>query len=144
MTDNIRTLLQERKANLQQLDKKVTKQLKNAPEGSLRVSNSHGRIQCYRKDKTTNRAGTYIPKSNRDLAVDLAQKDYLEKLRISIHQEMEAIDAYLCELPELTAEEVFTGLSEARQNLAIPLFETDDHFVRRWQEQAYTKKEIDD
>ena len=141
--DAIDTLLQQRKKYLLKLKKDAEKQLKKSPDGTLRISNSHGRTQYYHRCIVKEKCGTYIPRNKKELAAELAQKDYYEKLLYSILGEMQAIEAYINKRPVHVAEEVFDGLSKARQDLVIPLIETDDLFAKRWQEMPYQSKGVD-
>ena len=75
----IKELLFEEQKRLEKIIKKTKNQLKDAPEGTLRMSKSHNTLQYYRctDDK---KSGTYINRDNIDMARKLAQKAYDEKV----------------------------------------------------------------
>lgn len=54
--------------------------LNDAPEGTLRLSSNKNKVQYYHSKKDGKYNGTYIPKSEQELAQRLAQKDYDEKV----------------------------------------------------------------
>ncbi len=54
----------------------VTRRLKNAPEGSLKIVRKGRRAELYHRAGKSDRQGTYLNKSNLALAKKLAQKDY--------------------------------------------------------------------
>lgn len=51
-------------------------ELKNAPQGTLRISKSNNREQYYWRRNPKDDRGKYIKKSEEALKKDLAQKDY--------------------------------------------------------------------
>lgn len=65
---------------LQNIIAKAESRLNSAPPGRLRISNSDNRILCYHcseEYKDTHPQGKYIAKKDRELASQLAEKDYL-------------------------------------------------------------------
>ena len=140
----IKDTLQKRRTYLLKLEKETKKNLKDAPEGTLRISRSRGRTQYYLRKKPADKGGTYISKEKKELAVRLAQKDYDQKLSEAIHRELEAIDSFLHDLPAIEAEKVFLGLNEARRELVIPFIDSDEVFARRWQDMPFRGKTVND
>ena len=113
-------------------------------EGSLRINGSGNRVQYFHKMKGGNVLGTYIPKKNIALAQTLAQKDYERKVLRSIEQEVKAIEKYLSSISKTTAEDVYESLHVERQKLIHPIRETDEQFVRSWEEFAFQGNEIEE
>ena len=140
----IRSTMLKRKKELLGLKKETEKSLKNAPEGRLRISRSHGRTQYYQRKQTTDKVGTYIPQKGKELAERLAQKDYEQKLLEAIRRELKAIDSFLDKLPRIEAEEVFLKMNEARRGLVVPSIDTDEMFARRWEDMPYRGKGLND
>ena len=50
---------------------------------------------------------------------------------------MQAIDKYLSLFPEVPVEDVYGKMTAARQNLVIPVNESDEDYTRRWLDQPY-------
>ena len=85
--DELVHILQIRKTRLENLLKIKEKALAAAPEGILRVIVNHGSYQYYHVTVPgTN--GRYLPKSERALAVALAQKDYNKRVIPAIRREL--------------------------------------------------------
>lgn len=90
--------LQERIEQLETLLAIKEKALKKAPEGSLRVSKSHGAVQYYHKTNNDGKNGRYLDSAHRDLAQKLAQKAYNIKLLPAIKKELALLQAALIQI----------------------------------------------
>lgn len=142
--EEIRKIMQKRRDFLTDIRKDKEMSLTNAPEGALRINTSSGKTQFFHRSQPATRAGTYIPQNNFELARELAQKDYDQKVIRSIEQEIKAIDKYLSSSPETKAEKIYEKLHKERQKLIIPIRETDAQYMQRWEQMQYKGKEIDD
>lgn len=142
--NEIKELLKTREIQLQNLKKEIEKSLKKAPKGSLRICKSKNRTQFYHRTNPKDFSGKYIPKKNHILAKNLAQKDYNQKLLVSIKKELFSIQKYLQTFPELNAEEIVFSLHPERQKLIIPVYESDDIFVENWNAVQYEGKFFND
>ena len=142
--NEIKELLKTREIQLQNLKKEIEKSLKKAPKGSLRICKSKNRTQFYHRTNPKDFSGKYISKKNHILAKNLAQKDYNQKLLVSIKKELFSIQKYLQTFPELNAEEIVFSLHPERQKLIIPVYESDDIFVENWNAVQYEGKFFND
>ena len=141
---DIKEELLKRKNCLLHMKRNLQERTYDNAEGSLRINGSGNRVQYFHKMKGGNVLGTYISKKNIALAQTLAQKDYDRKVIRSIEQEIKAIEKYLSSIPQNAAEDVYKSLHVERQKLIHPLRETDEQFVRRWEEVSFLGKEIDE
>lgn len=142
--EEIRDIMLKRKTELLRLEKEINNNLQDAPEGSLRISQSRGRTQYYLRKKPTDKGGAFIRKDRKELAARLAQKDYDQKLLKAARLEMNAIDTFLHGFPEIAAEQVFLKLNDARKELVIPAVEPDEVYARRWQDMPFRGKLFND
>ena len=78
--EEIEQLTRKRMAELNALLELKLRSIKKAPEGSLRITQSHNSVQYYQIINKGDNTGTYIPAGHRELAVQLAQKDYDKKV----------------------------------------------------------------
>ncbi|MBO4473965.1 MAG: hypothetical protein J5750_03535, partial [Clostridiales bacterium] len=95
--DKITEALLFRKKELEKAIAVAEACLKDAPEGRLRISSSHG-VDQYYLTQTTNgphKHSLYLPKSNEKLIFDLAQKDYAIVFLRTAKSELKAIDNLL-------------------------------------------------
>ena len=65
---------------LENILQKTKEQLKDAPQGTLRLSSSKKWTQYYHCKSGEKKNGVYIPKTNKELIHRLAQKSYDEKI----------------------------------------------------------------
>lgn len=136
--DTLRDLLENRVQELRTIKERLEKELKKAPEGSLRISSSRGRTQYYYRRNQSDRRGNYIREI--ELACALAQKNYDQRVMDSILQEEQAIRAMLDRYPTILAEEIYEELSESRKKLVIPVRETDEQFLEKWKSMPFQGK----
>lgn len=138
--DKIKEELKKREKYLLQWKTKKEKALADAPEGTLRVCNSGGRLQYYQRSSGKDTSGVYISKKNIETATKLAQKDYDEKVLRVVEKELAAIRRYQECCPVANVEEIYEKLHEGRQKLVVPIRETDAQFVQRWESKEYCGK----
>ena len=137
---DLKRILHQREKYLETVEEGVIKRLHSAPEGALRVSSANNRIQYYYRKKPSDKNGVYIPGSNHQLVEKLAQKEYDEKVLKVLEKERKAIKAFFKNSPAHNLEELYDTLSVARRRVVIPVAETDDMFVKKWESAEYEKK----
>lgn len=140
-------MLQERAVFLEGIINEKNKSLQRAPEGSLQISRNgirkktgKNRIQYYHYTGEGEEAKRFIRDQERDLAEKLAQKDYDRKVAAAAAKEKAAIERCLKQLPAVAPECIYDVLSDARKELVVPILETDEMYVHRWQAEEYEGK----
>lgn len=129
--------LVKRREYLMQLQEDIVRQSMDLPQGRLRVNNDRGIARYYHICKEGDTHGEYITKKNMDLASKLAQRDYIQKLKRVIEDELKDIEKYLSRHSEHAMESVFTNLNDYRQNLVMPLVIPDELYVQQWEREPY-------
>lgn len=137
MTEYIIDYATSRIKNLRKLICAIDKKQPGFPEGRLRLSHSHGRVQYYRAMQDDRKKLIYLSKNDSKLISQLAQKSYYDKVLLSAEQELKAWKTLLELLPFKTYEQVFGDLSEERQQLVKPVTLSDDEYRRRWESVNY-------
>jgi len=140
---SIRTALEERKEQLLKIKKEKEKALKNVPAGHLRICQRGEKVQYYHRTDPKDFNGVYIPQKSIGMAHKLAQKDYDEKVLISVDKELYAVDKYLAISPTIPAEEIYSRLQAERRKLISPIVELQEEFVANWEKVEYTGKDFD-
>ena len=118
--------------------RRIRKRLEKAPEGSLRVSKTHGTYQFYNKTELY-QPGKYIHHKDRPLAVRLAQKDYDKKLLEALTSQQKAIEKFIKDYDRDAAVQVYEKLSAPRKELVTPEFLSDEEFIRQFLSEPYTR-----
>ena len=112
-----------------------------APEGSLQIWRSGNRTQYYHHIKEPDgEAIRYISKDEKALIQGLAQKDYEKKVLRAAEEERDYLLKMKKGYPGKLAEEVYQGLDPTRKAEIVPVFQSDEDFVRQWQNRIYTPK----
>ena len=137
--------LQERIEQLETLLAIKEKALKKAPEGSLRVSKSHGAVQYYQKIDKDGKNGRYLDAAHRELAQKLAQKAYNIKLLPAIKKELALLQAALTKIQEATkgGEISLVALEQVNPDsraLITTATLTDEQYAAAWLSQKYKGK----
>lgn len=138
--EQIKRLFKEREEYLLQLKREKEKALVNAPEGLLRICSSRKRAQYYHRSSPKDFNGTYIKEKDIEFARGLAQKDYDKRILKAIENELESMKRYLASYPKTNIEQVYERLHKKRQDLIIPIRETDEEFIRKWKAVEYEGK----
>lgn len=115
----------------------IQKQLSMLPQGKINVKQNQKRFKWYVSHENTMK---YLPKSERNLAEDLARRKYLSYRLEELIKEKEAIINYLKQ---------FSGFSYKSEKLLnnplyIPLlkvsFKTKSEIINEWSTASYTRK----
>ncbi len=135
--------LSEREACLRNLQKKKEQELQYAPEGTLRIDKRKKTTVFFHRKTSECANGIYIRKENSDLAVQLAQKDYNEKILRSVKQELQALEKIRADIPSSSFEDVYEALSDERQKLVTPIVEPEEQWIQKWCAVSYQGKNFD-
>lgn len=138
--NQIKNMLEARKKQLLQIKKEKERALKGVPEGSVRVCSHGGRTQFYYRNNPKDFSGTYIRESDFPLVQKLVQKDYDKKVLRAVEQELTAIEKYSAAYPSKSAEQIFEDLHRERQKIVIPIYETDEEYIKNWKSIEYEGK----
>lgn len=137
--------LQERVAQLNALLDLKLRALKIAPEGNLRISQSHGNAQYYHRKRPDDKRGLYIDSKHYELAQGLAQKDYNKRMVASLKKEIKILQGALRQLEKLTelngtTETVLNSLTPLRRALIRPVTLSDSQYAAAWLSPKYKGK----
>ena len=137
--------LQERVAQLNALLDLKLRALKIAPEGNLRISQSHGNAQYYHRKRPDDKRGLYIDANNYELAQGLAQKDYNKRLVAALKKELKILQSALSQFEKLnelngTTETVLNSLTPLRRALIRPVTLSDSQYAAAWLSPKYKGK----
>lgn len=115
----------------------IRERIKQLPKGSLLCAKNGKYFKWYRFD---GKATSYIPKSQRKLAEQLAVKRYLKLLQKEQLEEQRAIQAFLKNYPQERKSQLLFEHAEYRE-LLRPHFQPLDQELMKWQEASYKKSE---
>ncbi|MDO4489400.1 MAG: hypothetical protein Q4B67_09995 [Eubacteriales bacterium] len=132
----------------------IEKQKQVVPEGRLNVGNVKNKAQYYYVSPDGKRR-EYLKKSNPkhiDLAKQLAQRDYEEKLYKSAKELLSSVKRLNSKYHRLiekdkeinnpAIEDIYRSLSNERKELVTPYEPTWESFVEKWQNEPYKGKEF--
>ncbi|MCD8018340.1 MAG: hypothetical protein LUF92_01785 [Clostridiales bacterium] len=160
-------LLQEEKS-LNRFITAITKSLKDAPEGRLRISHKKKSVQYYYRHNKTNskkyfegkinetefpylksvtdnvESGIYIKKCDKKLAYAIAQRDYDEALLKIVEERLKRVQSLLeyCQNHEL--EQVYEKLNPFRKEIVRSRIMTDKEYAEKWNSVIYEGKTFAD
>ena len=106
----------KRKEYLEELKRQLEQEMENFPEGNLRVCNDRGVARYFYITNPNDTRGEYIPKENKDLPCQLAQKDYDKKLYRRVLAELADINRYLARHSADELEQVYTHMNTFGKN----------------------------
>ena len=121
--------------------------LNKAPTGSLYISKGKNAVSYFhvpinkKEDlKGNSRKRIYIPKSNLDLAYELAQKDYYQKARRVAKRRLHQLNRFRVGYQPNEIEDVYNHLSDHRKKLVKPFDLPYDEYARIWDQESYKKR----
>lgn len=125
---------------MQKWKKEKEKALEKAPERSLRICKHGKKTQYYHRNNPKDFNGVDIKEKDIEFARKLTQKDYDKKVLGSIEQELRSINKYFSCYPKGYAEQIYGSLHVERQKIITPIIETEEEYVRRWEQKEYEGK----
>ena len=137
----LKELLLKEEKRLQGIVQVARERLKDAPEGKLRITKSHGHSQyyhCVGEEK----GGTYIAKGNDELIRKLAQKTYDEKVLRLSEKRLAQIKKLTATYEEDEISKIYLGENEIRRKLIIPIEQTWEQMLSEWKAKTYEGKEF--
>ncbi len=128
---NLLELLYAEEQRLKEIVSITKNRLNESPAGTLRISKSHNKLQYYRCTKEK-RLGFYISKDNIDLARQLAQKAYDEKVLKVAEKRLKQIQNITSDYRENEIEEIYMKERSERQAFIEPVEPTWEQKVKTW------------
>lgn len=122
---------------------RLINELNTLPEGSLRVDKMKGRVVFRQyiseeKDKYTN--GKYIPVSERNIALQLAQKEYDIKALKWLERTKKSIDQLIKSYDQNNLEIIYNNLGDIKKEMVAPIICPDDEYIKWWRKNKKTEE----
>ena len=137
----IAPLLEKRLSELQKLLTKKMKSYEKRPQGRIRISQKGGHPEFYLVTETGSLRGKYLPRSQKTLARQLAQKDYDVRLIKQLQKEIDTLQNYLKQTDKGRAiPELYDSLCPARHSLITPATLPDEQYAVQWQKISWTSR----
>lgn len=122
---------------MQKIRNYINEALKNAPQGNLRCAVNKGCIQYY--------CGTqYLGKADRNVATQIAQRDYYRSISSKMDNYIQALEALLTLHERREMEETYRRLSPGRKALVKPIIAPREDIIREFEQMAYQGKAFDE
>ncbi len=137
---SLREMLLYEQARLEKILRKTEEQLKDAPQGTLRLSNSKKWTQYYHCTSEGRKNGVYIAKSNEELVHQLAQKSYDEKVFKLAEKRLAQIKRLTKDYDDDEIEKIYLKEHCERRKLIHPIEPTWEQQLESWMNQKYEGK----
>ena len=121
----------------------VTRRLKNAPEGSLKIVRKGRRAELYHRAGKSDRQGTYLNKSRLTLAKKLAQKDYDTRAAKILDHKIKLLAALEKSYPNKDLEGLYDTYPQKVKQLIKPLVLSQEEYCTQWENVSYKGRSFD-
>lgn len=121
------------------------KRLKNTPKGHLRISKKKNKVEYYFKaDKKgiVSGNGRYMKKSEKNLAKEIAQRDYDACVLKNAKERLKAIETFLNKYKKTSLKDICQKMNPCRRELIDTAIISDVEFVKQWQSVSYEGKDF--
>lgn len=115
----------------------IRKRKNRYPTGQMKISHSNGCVQYYFRK---NDEKDYHYGKDKTFAAGIAQRDYDRRLEKELKQRLCAVRKVLNAYGSTDPENLIKRICSGRRELIVPLYCTDEEFVRSWQEEEYSGK----
>ena len=140
--ETLREMLLKEQERLERIVRKAKDRLRDAPEGTLRLSSCRKSVQYYYCMPGKGKNGVYIPKEQMKLIRGLAQKSYDEKIVRAAGRRLAQIRKLARDYEEEEIENLYLKEHRERQRLIDPVEPIWEQEFKAWKEEAYTRKEF--
>lgn len=138
----LREMLLKEQSRLEQILKKTEERMKDAPDGSLRLSRSGKSVQYYRCMPGKQKNGEYLPKAEGEMVRRLAQKSYDQKVEKLAGKRLAQIKRMVKDYEDDEIERLFLNEHKERQKLIRPVEPTWEQRLEAWINEEYLQKEF--
>ena len=121
----------------------VSKRLKTAPQGSIKIVRKGRRIELYHRTSKSDREGTYINKARLTLAKNLAQKDYDLRAAKIISKKIKLLTPLEKAYPNNELEQLYERYPQKVQQLIKPLTLSKQEYCHQWESVSYKGRPFD-
>ena len=125
---------------LKKISKDMRRELINFPEGTLRIAKRQASAQYYHCKAGAPQHGEYISKDDIELARQLAQKSYDEKVLRYAEKTISQIGRLLREYDDDRLEKIYKAEHPERRKLITPVEPTYEQQLANWMAQPYEGK----
>ncbi len=142
----IESILKKELCQLRAIVDVINKRNKNVPEGHVRIKKKGNKVEYYykTKDSSRNSFGRYLKKSEHNLAIRLAQKDYDAHVLKNAEKRIKAIEMFLDKYEKTSLKLLYENTNEYRREMVkVPMI-SDEEYVRIWQKVEYQGKSFKD
>lgn len=137
----LHAMLMEEKSHLEHVARLAQEGLIGAPEGSLRLSSSHNKVQYYHLCANPERKnGVYIPRGREDFARQLAQKEYNAQVLRLASSRLRQVTTILRDYQDGEVEQIYLEEHPERRKLIQPIEPTWEQKEKSWYEEPYAGK----
>lgn len=144
---NVQKLIDERRKELEGYLAEINRQLEGVPSGSLRLVNRKSRVEYYHYLKGAtddpNRVGHYLRKNQLELISSLAQKDYLNKVKMIVSKQILSLNHLSVDISNDPIEHCYSDLPEGRRTFVTPIVVDKKNYIDSWVHQDYKHGEFD-
>lgn len=133
-------MLVEEQKHLEKIVEKARKELLTVPEGHLRISQNKNIFRYYQC--TDDRNEIYIPRADKELPKQLAQKSYNMAVIKKAEARLKQIQKITKNYSDDEIEKIYTSMHRERQLLTVPVEPTWEQRLKKWYEEEYQGKEF--
>lgn len=139
----LKELLEAEQVRLEEIITIAKMHMNNAPEGTLRLSQSNKYLQFYHCTDE-NKLGKYITKGNDELVQKLAQKSYDERILRLAEKRLNQIKKLSKDYDDDEIEQIFLKEHKERQRFIQPIEPTWEQKLSEWKAKEYQGKGFGD
>ena len=121
----------------------VTKRLKNAPEGSLKIVKKGKRAELYHRTGKADKEGTYLNKSRLSLTKKLCQKDYDSRAAKILERKIKLLSTLEKTFPKKDLECLYDTYPQKVKQYIKPLLISQEEYCSRWEKVSYKGRSFD-
>ncbi len=114
--------------------------LKNAPEGRLRIAQRESGAYYYHVTDTSPEWGDYLPQTESKTIARLAQKEYDQTVLAEMQRQLKSLDRFLKSFCPKRLHDIFEKLLPARRKFVQPERLPDEEFAEQWLAVKYSGK----
>lgn len=117
-----------------------SRNLKNAPEGRLRIAQRESGAYYYHVTDTSPEWGDYLPQTESKTIARLAQKEYDQAVLAEMQRQLKSLDRFLKSFCPKRLHDIFGKLLPARRKFVQPVRLPDEEFAEQWLAVKYSGK----
>lgn len=141
---NLYAEAERRLKELRKIQSEKEQAIKSMPPGKIHIVKAKKRVQYYLRKDTSDKSGTYLSQTKKDMIKKYVQKSYDEKILKLVSKEIVNLEVFISKSKESVnqMQQIYSSNPEQVKKYINPIDCSNEDFIEQWVNIPYERKRI--